>query len=433
MGSRAIALPFVSPPWRRYVPYLVTAAGATTVAAGAFARASGDDLGAPLAPFFASWAPRIGWVALPVGVLLAGAAVLAPRLATGSASPASFAAGALGLSLLTRVAVALASGGGTERLWAVFSTDAEAQREYLPALPALRAGLRTFLDRFAELAPSLPTHPSGHPPGLLVALDLLGVSGARGLAALTIGVGALAAPLTYLLGRSILDERAARIAALLFAFAPSAVIYGATSADALYAALGVAAAWALLTRPRRGAALLALASFFSVALLGAAPWAVGVRWLAGGRRAAVRTAAWAAAGCVLFYGLLFAVCGFDPFGTLRSMSEAYGLGIASVRPYEFWALGSPTAFLVGAGLPVAWLALRALAAAEAPALALAGVVTASALIGFTKAENERIWLFLVPFACVAAAPHLSGRRLRVVLLALAAQALAVQLLLRTIW
>ena len=57
----------------------------------------------------------------------------------------------------------------------------------------------------------------------------------------------------------------------------------------------------------------------------------------------------------------------------------------------------------------------------------------AAVVGFTKAETERIWLFLVPLACVAAAPQLPTRRLTAVLRALGAQALAVELLFQTIW
>src|SRR5204862_6859586 len=119
------------------------------------------------------------------------------------------------------------------------------------------------------------------------------------------------------------------------------------------------------------------------------------------------------AGVVLlgFHAALYGASGFDPVGTLRAASDAYRIGIANVRPYSFWLLGSPVAFIVAMGVPLAWYALRALAARERTAIALALVVAAAAVLGFTKAETERIWLFLVPLACLAAATLLPARLL----------------------
>jgi len=118
---------------------------------------------------------------------------------------------------------------------------------------------------------------------------------------------------------------------------------------------------------------------------------------------------------------------------VRSTESVYREGIASTRPYAFWVLGSPVAFLVAGGLPLAWLALRALGARETVAIALFAVLATSAVLGFAKAETERIYLFLVPLACVAAATALPARRLPPVIAALALQALATELLFYTIW
>ncbi len=116
---------------------------------------------------------------------------------------------------------------------------------------------------------------------MLLAIHYLGIDTAAGLATLTIVVGALADPLLYLLGRELFGEPEARAAALLFVFVPTALLYGATSADALFATLGVLAAVGLLARrPGNrvlGAAGLALATFFSYALLAVGAWSVIVR------------------------------------------------------------------------------------------------------------------------------------------------------------
>ena len=108
-------------------------------------------------------------------------------------------------------------------------------------------------------------------------------------------------------------------------------------------------------------------------------------------------------------------------------------GIASIRPYPFWLLGSPVAFGVAIGLPIALYALRALARGEPIAFALAAIVVGAALLGLTKAETERIWLFLMPFAALAAATALPLHRIRLIVAALAAQALATGLLFVTAW
>jgi hypothetical protein len=252
-------------------------------------------------------------------------------------------------------------------------------------------------------------------------------------------VGALSIPLAYLLGRVLLDERRARTATLLYVFAPSALLYGATSADALYATVALLAAAPLALAVRRPRALaagapgLAVASFFSYANLAIGAWAALVAW----QRAGLRRAALVAGGCALallgFYAGLHLATGYDPIGVIEATEAVYRAGIAGRRPYEFWVFGSPTAFLVALGLPIAWFALRAAALGDAPARALLAVLLIAAVLGFTKAETERIYVYLVPLACVAAAGALPERRLALVLGALAAQALATDLLLYTVW
>ena len=427
-------------------PALVPAAGfviaAATIAYGFAARAEGTRLGASLAPFLWDWRPTLRASALPAAALLALGVWLAPRLHAPAVRPWVFALSALTLGLALRLALGSAR-AGVDGLWAVYEVgNHEAANEYLPALPALDFGALFFLDTFAEVGTSLPVHAIGHPPGLLLMLHWLGIDGAPGMAALTIGAGALAIPLTYLLARELLDEDRARSAALLFVFAPSAILYGATSADALYATLALAAAipLALAAGSRAsagalpfGAATLAVASFFSYANLAIGAWAT----LLAAQRAGLWRAARLAIACGLAlavsYALLHLATGYDPIGVLRATESVYREGIASRRPYEFWLFGSPVAFLCALGLPIAWFALRSAGARYAPAVALVAVLVVAAVLGFSKAETERIYQFLVPLACVSAAATLPPRWLPLTLGALAAQALAIELLLYTVW
>jgi hypothetical protein len=429
-------------PATTWLPLGVFAVAASTVAYGFAARADGAQLGASLAPFLWDWRPRLELSALPAVILLAAAVPLASRLLAARSGPLRFAAAAFALGLALRLALGSAR-GGLDGLWAVYELgNHEAASEYLPALPALDFGARFFLDTFAEVGASLPVHAVGHPPGLLLLLHWLGIDSAPGMAALTIGVGALAVPLTYVLGRELLDEGRARVAVLLYVFAPSAVLYGATSADALYATLSLAAAIPLAragrpSAPRGalpiGAAALAIASFFSYANLAIGAWATLVARERAGLRRAVLIAVACAAALALFLGVLAFATGYDPLGVLRATESVYREGIASRRPYAFWAFGSPVAFLGALGLPIAWFALRAAGARFAPAVALAIVVVIAALLGFSKAETERIYQFLVPLACVAAAAALPPRLLVPTLAALAVQTLAIELLVYTVW
>lgn len=425
--------------WRAAVPWLAAAGAAGTVAVGLWLDATGHPLGVPYPPFTGQWSPRADpLLAAAVAAFGAGIAI-GPRLARSSISPPAFAAAVLALTLVLRLALAAAR-HGTGAWTAVFDVDAsfEAKNEYLPALNALTYGPGFFLDRFAELVPALPVHAAGHPPGLLLVLHAAHLDTPGGMAALCIGAGALSAPLTYLLGRRVLDEPTARIAALLAAVAPGALQFGATSADAVYLTLGLLAAWPLAspTRAARiaGAAVLAIGSFFAWSLPAVGAWAAVVALRRHGPRSALELCALCAVALLAAHAAMAALTGFDPIGALRSTEQVYRLGIASTRPYAFWVPGSPTAFLLVLGLPIVWLALQALARGDDLALAFFAVIAVSAIAGFTKAETERIWLFLAPFVCLAAATRLRpGRALTAVLALLAIQALAWEVLWNTIW
>lgn len=410
---------------------------AATVAFGLIGDAAGLGLGTPLPPFFATWAPDLSDASLLWLPLFVLALVLALPLSRGVGSPLVFVIAVTGTGLLARLTLA-ASRDGVDGWYGMFGLDPEAANEYLPALPALDLGLGTFLDRFAELSPSLPIHPSAHPPGTLLLLDGLGIETAEGMAALVVVVGMLAVPLTYLLARRLdYEEGRARAAALLLAFSPAAMIYGVSSADALFMTLGLLAAVGLVAGGAGsrawGALALAIASFFSWALLAIGAFAtLLVAQREGLGRAALLAAAIAAA-LVAFYLGLYAASGYDPLGVLAAASEAYELGISNARPWTYWVFGSPVAFGVALGLPIAWYAARALGTGNEVAVALVAIVAVAALLGFSKAETERIWLFMAPLACLAAAAIVPRRRLPAVTVLLAAQAVAMELTLETVW
>jgi methylthioxylose transferase len=419
------------------VPALVCGGALLTLAVGLVAKAAGADWGAPAQPLVVFLRPALSTWALPGGLVIALALVGALRLRRAAVGPWAFAAAAFGLTLATRLALNVFRGGpGALDQVFVVAPKGEGRTEFLPALAFVDHGVGHFLSHFPAISPKLPIQAQGHPPGLLLAIHYLGLDTAAGLAALTIVVGALATPLLYGLARELLTEAEARAAALLFVFVPTSLLYGATSADALFAAFGVLAALGLLARRPAGRALgaaaLALAAFFSYALLAVGAWAALVKWRREGIGAAIRLAVLCAVVLVGIYLVVDLATGFNLVDAIRATDDRYREGIARLRPYAFWFFGSPAAFLLMLG-PVAWFAARSLGRGEASAVALAAVIAVSVLAGYTKAETERIWLFLVPFACLAAARSLSARRLPAVLLACAAQAVLVEIFLFTKW
>jgi hypothetical protein len=423
------------------MPIVALVAMALTIAAGLILDANGVVLGVPLPPFVGGFGVKADPLLVLSVVVFAAAVAVAPRLLDLRAR--SFLLATFALTLALRLV--LAAGREGIGAWTeVFDLDRsfEAKNEYLPGLRALVHGAHFFLDHFAQLVPALPVHAAGHPPGLLLTLHALGISTPAGMAALCILGGAAAIPLTYAAGRAVIGEERARVAALLAAFSPAMLLFGATSADALFATLGLLAAWPLAVAgtPRAqpglrplliGAVALAVVSFFAWSLLAVGAWAVLLAWRRAGRAGALILAAVCGAALLAFHVLLHLATGFDPIGTFEATERVYRLGVASVRPYAYWLFGSPAAFLFVLGLPIAFLALRG--ARSDAAVAILGVLLVAAVAGFTKAETERIWLPFAPLLCLAAATVLPRRLLGPVLGALALQALLTELLWDTVW
>lgn len=464
-------------------------------------------------------APRGRWRLAWVAALIGRSRLSPPRAAAARldlSRPPAVAALLAVAALAVRLAVNAARSDGTGGWTRTFDLHSrEGPLEYVAGRDALAYGRHFFLDRFAELTSSLPVHVAGHPPGLVLGADLVGAHSAASLAAWCIGAGALIAPLTYALARELLagDEPRARAAGALAALAPGAVLIGATSADALYATVGTAAATLLVARGRArraaGAALLAVGSFANWALLAVGAFAVlrtllagraprrcaaasGIGPAAGGGDGAASAAALAASGggaairrpaqtalplpggggaasrratqaaptppsaaspaalrerlrpaaalallCTAafagFHGALALAWGWDPIGTVAATEDVYRHGISQLRPWWYWVGGSPSAWAAFGAGPIALVWLGAAGRREPTAVALLAVVAIAAVLGLSKAETERIWLFLVPYACVAAAAVLPRRWLTPLLALCALQALAVQLLFDTVW
>ncbi len=391
-------------------------------------------LGAPAPPFYAFPHLLVTWWTLPAAVGTIGLAAAAPLLLRLGAG--WFMAGATACTLAARMVLNVSRYGPHELVRPL--VGAIGSHDYLPTVPLFLAAPGTYLRRFPDrILHGLPIHPSAHPPGatiLLAALDRAGAPGPWPAAAFILLAGAAATPLVYLLARSVATDGAARVAVLAWAFAPTVLLESATSMDAVFATAGVGAALLILRRRRLAAGVATMAcSFLSYALPAATVWAIVVLWLRRGRRDALVLAATAAATAVVAYALLWLTTGFDPIASYNATKFHYEHGVSRYRPYWYWLAGDPAAFLAGLGIPVALAYARSLNARAAPAVALAAVVLLGAITGFSKAEVERIWQFLVPLAVVAAAPELGRMHPRRLLVLLACQAVAVEVLFGTTW
>jgi hypothetical protein len=121
----------------------------------------------------------------------------------------------------------------------------------------------------------------------------------------------------------------------------------------------------------------------------------------------VGIAAVATAGILAILAVAF---GYDPLAAVLATRDAYEHGIGGRRPYLYWVIGAPAAFLIVLGPLLAERLLRGVELGGAAARAVALCVLLSALSGVIEAEGERILQFLTPLAAVAAAPYARSRR-----------------------
>ena len=313
-----------------------------------------------------------------------------------------------------------------------------------PRCPRSTSARASSSTRSPRSAPRCPVHAIGHPPGLLVGLHALGIDTAPGMAALTIGVGALSIPLDLPAGPRAAGRaaRAARHAALRVRAQRDALRrhLGRRALRHARPARRAAARW-----PRRpdgrapgragaggaGAGQLLLLRQPGDRRAGHAAGLAAQR-PAAGRAASPRPAAsrwWPSTACSTW-----------PPATTRSAScrpteSVYREGIASRRPYAFWVFGSPVAFLVAARaadrLVRAALRGRRRRRRAWPCSPCWSSPPCSASPRPRPSASTCSWC---PLACLAAATSAAANAAcALVLGALAAQALATELLFYTVW
>jgi len=243
----------------------------------------------------------------------------------------------------------------------------------------------------------------------------------------------------YLLARERYDRRVALAAVALAALIPSLHLFSPYPDQALiFFAAWAVYAWhrALKTSLIRWAVLAALAIFLGllwslsftliVAFLGLATLIMAWKRLLAERRLPWR--AWtrlAVAGGAAFLALSLLpmiLFDYDTWSVWRiCLSQHATFADIFKRTYWPWLLFNPVEFVVFTGVPTALLLLAALVAqwrdwrprwkdTALPPLpwALIGVLAIVNLSGKCLGEGARLWMFLMPFAALAAAPALVG-------------------------
>jgi hypothetical protein len=400
-------------------------------------------------PFYVFPHPRLalGWAAAAVPVVVAAVLAVLALYRAPVAWPWRVGASA-GLAAVLALAVASLAGGP-----AAWGAPFDYAGEY-PAGVGQVGAIPAFLHDFPARLPGLPSHASGHPAGAMVLYALVARvwPGLTAAALATVALGSLGAVAAGGLARDELGERGGRLALALWVVAPGVVLYLATSADAVFAAvLGAAALAAHRGLLRRSAAwtvaggvLLWASSMLTYAAVLLLVF-LGVR--AAGRLGVDRTwvLRWAAGTSLVVLGLaggLWLTTGYDVPATVLAVHRAYQAAPGSAgRSLVHWLPGDLLAFGGMLGVPLlAALAARAVAVVRErawtslDAAALATLLTAASW-GFSKGEVERIFQFLVPLVMVPAVRQLLAWRapVPVVVGLLVGQTLLVQVVFATRW
>jgi hypothetical protein len=286
-----------------------------------------------------------------------------------------------------------------------------------PGSTGLTALAAECLDHEVQRA-AVRHHPVPHPPPAAWTLVLL--------ALLLPGLSALAAwPLHRLALRLGLPPGPALFAVALWILVPARSLFTPSLDQALPFLLLAAAALAAgpgRWRPAAAGAVLSLSLFMTYGYLAPAVL-VGLLAIAQPlgasdgtdrrqvwRRAAVR-AVLLAAGALLPWLLLALFTGYNPLAAFKDAMAQHRMIAVESRSYATWLLWNPYDFALLLGPAVAGLAAAALVSrreARTPAFrvlawgwwALLALLLVS---GTVRGEVGRIWLMLMPFACVLAA------------------------------
>jgi hypothetical protein len=341
--------------------------------------------------------------------------------------------------------------GSPQAIWKPFDRPGAEYFGDVASIHNVGSFLRGFVGN-----PGLSIHSRTHPPGgalLLYFISRLFGPSIRTAAWSAVVITATGVIPFFFLARSLVSDRAAKIAVATYALTPSLVIFGATSMDGVFL---VSLLWStyfiqrVIAKPGTlisflAGISLAISFFFTYATI----CIVALMVIYAAFELAHSAAKWRClAACaittVILLACVYPIAGFNYLACLGASRQYdhYLMGTSSMSfgRYLDISLSNLFAFLIGVGFPVVvlWWKQTADANRASHAFNLAGIICV-VLFSFGRLfthETERIWMFFIPVALLSAASWIDrrgGRLLEWTMALLFVQTWLFQMFLFTMW
>lgn len=337
--------------------------------------------------------------------------------------------------------------------------------EYISDIGA-GGSIRGLFADYAELHPYLSMHAKVHPPGPIAILWLLSYVAGRtpmGLSIATILFGAISVIPLFYWARDVFDERTAYIAASLYVFVPTIVLFTATSADITFMPFTIATLFCFWRALHRRSIIYAIAAGVLYGILGlisysllsiGAFFAVIGLWRVTKPEtgwAVIQTAAIMITSAIAVHYAVYLWSGYNSIEVFQLAKAQFDTDQANLDqldprlPSWAWKIANPICWFFFAGIPVSLLCLWRLWYAPPGARVFPWLMVLTLLVldflYLARGEGERSAMYIVPFVVLPAAAMLgdlvdtarSWQPLIVTLGFLGVQSIAIESILFTYW
>ncbi len=365
------------------------------------------------------------------------------------------------ISILFLTSFSLAVAGIREGAKSIIDPLTRSYWEYTGTLPIVtEMGTKSFLQHYNTLLPTLPVHTQTHPPGyvlFLYAVQNWFKANYMGLAVAIAVAGSLSVIPLLLWWEKLYSPKVARELITFFIFTPSVVIFSSTSMEFVFLALmsltvyavhrgwKASSAWSVVAGGVMATAFLSNFLFLLTGPIWLAFLVYEIKQKTNHQEKIIVVARALISGLTLAgcLGALYLATGYSivaNFFAARALNQALvSSNFASVGTYLNYLTMNSVAFLLYLGLPALYIfgkKINQFSKQNFWNWLGIGTVFLFLLIGIFQGENERIWLFVVPFFMTYYTWFLAEanpKQINVVLLMQAWQIIMVQILFYTYW